>query len=70
MPVVDSALATANAVAQLMLEGRIAPAPRGESRPHAQRLDFLVTDLPKSFAAVASRFLGEAVPEVHQIDLG
>jgi glutamate racemase len=32
-------------------------------------LELLVTDLPKSFADVASRFLGEAVPRVTQIDL-
>jgi len=33
------------------------------------QLDLLVTDLPKSFADVAARFLGEAVPHVTQIDL-
>jgi glutamate racemase len=69
VPVVDSALATANAVLELVAEGRITVAPSGEPRTHAERLELLVTDLPKSFAEVASRFLGEAVPEVHQIDL-
>jgi glutamate racemase len=32
-------------------------------------IELLVTDLPKSFEAVAGRFLGHALPEVHQVDL-
>ena len=70
VPVVDSALATAHAVLELVNERRIVPAPPGPERSHAERLELLVTDLPKSFATVASRFLGEAVVDVQQIDLG
>ena len=55
--------ATATEVAQLIAEGRIA---RGSAGP---RLEVLVTDRPRSFADVASRFLGERAPEVAQIDL-
>src|SRR5580704_1097166 len=32
-------------------------------------IELLVTDMPKSFAEVASRFLGHALPEVETIDL-
>jgi hypothetical protein len=32
-------------------------------------VDLLVTDMPRSFADVASRFLGAALPEVEQVDL-
>ena len=63
VPIVDSAHATATEVAQLIAEGRIAP---GSAGP---RLEVLVTDRPRSFADVASRFLGERAPEVAQIDL-
>ena len=62
--VVDSAHATAEDVATF-LEGRdllADPSSKGE-------LDLLVTDLPKTFSDVASRFLGEQVPRVKQIDL-
>jgi glutamate racemase len=65
VPVVDSAEATAHAVARLFAEGRI-PASTSDA---AGRLEMLVTDLPASFAAVAERFLGEPVPGVAQIDL-
>lgn len=68
--VVDSAEATAEAVAALLAEARISP--RSGPLPGA-RLELLVTDLPSSFAVVAERFLGEALgaelPDVHQIDL-
>ena len=63
VPIVDSAHATATEVAQLIAEGRIAP---GSAGP---RLEVLVTDRPRSFADVASHFLGERAPEVAQIDL-
>jgi glutamate racemase len=62
--VVDSAHATAAEVAGFLSE-------RGQAAPQGRRgsLDLCVTDLPKSFAAVAERFLGEPVGTVHQVDL-
>ncbi len=68
VPIVDSALATARDVTRLMQEGRLSPA--GPSGSETPRLEVLVTDRPRSFAEVASRFLGERAPEVAQIDLG
>jgi glutamate racemase len=65
IPVVDSAEATAAAVRVAIEEQRIAAAPEAP----AERLELLVTDLPKSFEAVASAFLGAETPAVHQIDL-
>ena len=62
--IVDSAHATAEDVAGFLAERDLAT-----TRPHQGKLDLLVTDIPKSFREVASRFLGEAVEEVHQIDL-
>jgi glutamate racemase len=62
--VVDSAHATAGAVAEFLRERAILA--NGDA---PGRLDLLVTDLPKSFADVASRFLGEAATRVTQIDL-
>ncbi len=64
LTIVDSAGATADDVGEFLAE-------RGLSATRAERgkLDLLVTDVPKSFREVASRFLGEAVDEVHQIDL-
>jgi glutamate racemase len=64
IPVVDSASACAAEVASFLAE-------RGLSRTRAGEgtLELLVTDLPKSFATVASRFLGREVTEVHPIDL-
>jgi glutamate racemase len=67
LPVVDSAHAAALEVADFLRERGQAAARTGRGR-----LDLLVTDLPKSFASVASRFLGEAVSDtddVRQIDL-
>jgi glutamate racemase len=68
--VVDSAEATALAVRDLLREARIAPS---GSLPAAGRLRLLVTDLPASFAKLASHFLGSelgtTLPEVEQIDL-
>jgi glutamate racemase len=62
--VVDSAHATAGAVAEFLAERSLLA-----SRDRGGRLELLVTDLPKSFAEVASRFLGESAEHVHQIDL-
>lgn len=62
--IVDSAHATAEDVAGFLAERDLAA-----SRAEPGKLDLLVTDIPKSFREVASRFLGEPVDEVHQIDL-
>ncbi|MES1186737.1 MAG: glutamate racemase [Myxococcales bacterium] len=67
VPVVDSAEATAAAVQAWIDDEKIAPAldvpaPGGE-------LELLVTDLPKSFAAMAERMLGASAPHVTQVDL-
>jgi glutamate racemase len=62
--VVDSAHATAGAVAEFLAERTLLANPS-----RVGRLDLLVTDLPKSFAEVASRFLGESAEHVTQIDL-
>jgi hypothetical protein len=32
-------------------------------------VELLVTDIPRTFAEVAARFLGDAVGEVEQVDL-
>jgi glutamate racemase len=66
VPVVDSAEATAAAVAELIAERRVAPATGFSDAP---RLELLVTDLPASFDAAAQRFLGAGTPSVTQIDL-
>jgi glutamate racemase len=62
--IVDSAHATANDVAGFLAE-------RGHAATRERRGDLmlLVTDLPKSFAVVAERFLGEPLGHVEQIDL-
>jgi glutamate racemase len=65
IPVVDSAEATAEAVRVAIAEERI---PAAVAAP-SERLELLVTDLPKSFEAVASAFLGHETPGVQQIDL-
>ena len=62
--VVDSAHATAEDVATFLKERSL-----GTEREGPGKLDLLVTDVPKSFRDVASRFLGEPVGDVHQIDL-
>ncbi|WP_437963655.1 glutamate racemase [Sorangium sp. So ce260] len=56
LPIVDSASATAEDVASFLAERGLAT-----SRTAPGSLALLVTDLPKSFAAVATRFLGEPV---------
>jgi len=63
--IVDSAHATASDVrafldARGLLQG---------ARTTKARVDLLVTDMPKAFADVASRFLGGAAESVEQIDL-
>jgi glutamate racemase len=69
LPVVDSAEATAGDLAELLAE-RALDNPRGTQGARGE-LRLLVTDLPKRFAEVASRFLGapvEGLP-VEAIDL-
>jgi glutamate racemase len=68
IPVVDSAHATAAAVQAWIDDERIAPA--STSPVPGEELQLLVTDLPKSFAAMASQMLGEGAPTVTQVDLG
>jgi glutamate racemase len=66
LPVVDSAEATASLLSELFAEGRVPACTRPSAEP---RLTILVTDCPASFRAVASRFLGDALPEPVPIDL-
>jgi glutamate racemase len=67
IPVVDSAEATAAAVQVWINDERIAPA---ETEPPAgAELQLLVTDLPKSFAAMAEQMLGGSAPLVTKVDL-
>jgi glutamate racemase len=61
--IVDSATTMAASVADFLSE-------RGLLAPEQQRtLQVLVTDMPKSFETVATRFLGEDLGQVLQIDL-
>jgi len=60
---VDSAEATANAVAQLLSERDLLRT----AEPVPPR--FFVTDLPERFAAVGARFLGRSVEHAEQVDL-
>ncbi|MCC6556659.1 MAG: glutamate racemase [Polyangiaceae bacterium] len=64
IPIVDSASATADEVAAFLEERG-----HGAARSGRGGLHLLVTDVPKSFATVAARFLGEPVEDVEQIDL-
>lgn len=64
LPIVDSAHATAEEVAAFLAARSLEA-----ERSHRGRLDLLVTDVPKTFATVAARFLGEPIDEVHQVDL-
>lgn len=62
--IVDSADATASAVAQLLTRrGLVAPDDR------VGRLRLLVTDLPDTLPPVARNFLGAALPEIEQVDI-
>jgi glutamate racemase len=67
IPVVDSAEATAAAVLAWIADEKIAPAAT-EPSPGSE-LELLVTDLPKSFAAMAEQMLGTSAPQVTQVDL-
>jgi glutamate racemase len=67
IPVVDSAQATAAAVQAWIHDERITPAASPPSP--GTELELLVTDLPKSFAAMAEQMLGAAAPHVTQVDL-
>ena len=63
--VVDSALAAAEDAAEFLGARGLA-----RSSAHGQgSVKLLVTDMPRSFHAQASRFLGEDVEDVEQIDL-
>lgn len=64
IPIVDSASACAAEVGAFLRDRQLARAAGGEGS-----LELLVTDLPKSFAVVASRFLGREVGDVRAIDL-
>ena len=67
IPVVDSAEATAAAVQSWIADEKIAPAVN-QPAPGTE-LELLVTDLPKSFAAMAEQMLGTSAPHVTQVDL-
>lgn len=69
IPVVDSASATAQLVAELLEDGRIPGRAASRVESHAERLELLVTDLPGGFQRVAELFLGEHTPQAEQIDL-
>ncbi len=63
MAVVDSARATAEDThAFLEARGLMRPGSGGS-------VELLVTDVPRAFQEVAARFLGDAAPEVEQVDL-
>jgi glutamate racemase len=64
VPIVDSASATAGEVAAFL-----SVRAQNTSRSERGTLELLVTDVPKTFASVAERFLGEPVEQVEQIDL-
>jgi glutamate racemase len=67
IPVVDSAEATAAAVQAWINDEKIAPAVTLPAP--GSELELLVTDLPKSFAAMAEQMLGTSAPKVTQVDL-
>jgi glutamate racemase len=67
IPVVDSAQATAAAVQAWIDDEKITPA-ASQPAPGTE-LELLVTDLPKSFAAMAEQMLGTSAPHVTQVDL-
>jgi glutamate racemase len=62
--VVDSAEATAEAASRLLADRDLLA---GAKEPGA--LELMVTDVPASFEAVASRFLQETLPRVDQVEL-
>jgi len=61
---VDSAEATAEAVALLLEEQRML-APTGHTPEHG----YFVTDVPERFVEVGARFLGRTIPAAEQVDL-
>ncbi len=65
VPVVDSGVATADAVGEALRDERIPAAPRMAGA----QLEIYVTDRPQSFTGVARRFLGADLGKVEQIDL-
>ncbi len=67
IPVVDSAEATAAAVQAWINDEKITPALSAPTP--GEELELLVTDLPKSFAAMAEQMLGTSAPHVTQVDL-
>ncbi len=61
---VDSAEATAEAVAELLeAQGLLAPRERAPSH------GYFVTDVPERFMEVGARFLGRPIPSAEQVDL-
>jgi glutamate racemase len=64
IPVVDSAVQTARDVHAFLEQRAMAT-----TRARPGKLQVLVTDMPSSFEAVASRFLGDAIEQVEQVDL-
>ena len=62
--VVDSALATADETRAFLIDRQLA-----STRTRPGSLEFLVTDRPRSFEAVAQRFLGNEAPSATVIDL-
>ncbi len=63
--VVDSALATAHEVRSFLVARGLARGPSGAPAT----VQLLVTDVPGTFLETATRFLGDAVKDVEQIDL-
>lgn len=63
--VVDSARATAEAVAALLDSRDL----RAQARDESASLTLLVTDVPASFAAMAERCLGVPAPDVALVDI-
>ena len=66
--VVDSAEATAHELVELLAARGLARDVSADGRAEGA-LRLMVTDRPQSFADVAARFLGHALPEVELIDL-
>jgi glutamate racemase len=68
---IDPAVAVVDSAHAVAAEARDFLHARGLARSGDARGDvkLLVTDIPKSFAEVAARFLGGAVPSVEQVDL-
>ncbi|WP_224366834.1 glutamate racemase [Hyalangium versicolor] len=64
MALVDSAEATAEAVAELLTQRELL-APEGSPTTHG----YYVTDVPERFVEVGARFLGRPIPSAEQVDL-